>query len=225
MEGNWNPIKASRDNIGISHLFFADDLMLFATATEENSETIKEVLELFCTESGQKISTCKSRVYFSQNVDDDLKGRICGNLNIQATNNLGKYLGFPLKHKNVERNQYNFIVERVINRLAGWKSKFLSFASRTVLVKSVMLAMSNHVMQEVTLPSHLCEKLDKINRDFLWGYSTDGKKKMHLVGWNKIIKPKEQGGLGIQSAKEKNIALLAKLNWRMYQEKMLFGPR
>ena len=102
MEGNWNPIKASRDNIGISHLFFANDLMLFATTTEENSETIKEVLELFCTESGQKISTCKSRVYFSQNVDDDLKGRICGNLNIQATNNLGKYLGFPLKNKNAE---------------------------------------------------------------------------------------------------------------------------
>ena len=108
-----------------------------------------------------------------------------------------------LKHKNAERNQYNFIVERVINRLAGWKSKFLSFAGRTVLVKSVMSAMPNHVMQGVTLPSHLCEKLDKINRDFLWGYSTDGKKKMHLVGWNKIIKPKEQGGLGIQSAKEK----------------------
>ena len=158
MEGNWNPIKASRDNIGISHLFFADGLMLFATATKENSETVKEVLEWFCIESGQKISTWKSRVYFSQNVDDDLKGRICGNLNIQATNNLGKYLGFPLKHKNAERNQYNFIVERVINRLARWKSKFLSFASRTVLVKSVMSAMPNHVMQGVSLPSHLCEK-------------------------------------------------------------------
>ena len=169
MEGNWNPIKASRDNIGISHLFFADDLMLFATATEENSETIKEVLELFCTESGQKISTCKSRVYFSQNVDDDFKGRICGNLNIQATNNLGKYLGFPLKNKNAERNQYNFIVKRVINRLARWKSKFLSFAGRTVLVKLVMSAMPNHVMQGVALPSHLYEKLDKHQQRFFMG--------------------------------------------------------
>ena len=42
---------------------------------------------------------------------------------------------------------------------------------------------------------------------------------MHLVGWNKIIKPKEQGGLGIQASKGKNLTLLAKLNWRMYQEK------
>ena len=33
------------------------------------------------------------------------------------------------------------------------------------------------------------------------------------------MKPKEDGGLGIQVAKAKNLALLAKLNWRMYQEK------
>ena len=46
---------------------------------------------------------------------------------------------------------------------------------------------------------------------------------MYLVGWNKIIKPKEQGGLGIQYAKEKNIALIAKLNWQMHQEKVSHG--
>lgn len=45
------------------------------------------------------------------------------------------------------------------------------------------------------------------------------KRKLHLVGWNKIIKSKEEGGLGIQAARAKNIALLAKLNWRLYQEK------
>lgn len=32
------------------------------------------------------------------------------------------------------------------------------------------------------------------------------------------MKPKEEGGLGIQASKAKNIALLAKLNWRMYQD-------
>ena len=41
---------------------------------------------------------------------------------------------------------------------------------------------------------------------------------MHLVGLNKIIQPKEVGGLGIQAAMAKNAALLTKLNWRMYQE-------
>ena len=45
------------------------------------------------------------------------------------------------------------------------------------------------------------------------------KKEDAYGGWSKIIKTKEEGGLGIQVAKAKNIALLAKLNWRMYHER------
>lgn len=143
-------------------------------------------------------------------------------LGIQATSQLGKYLGFPLKHKGTGRNQYNFIVDRIISKLAGWKSKLLSFVGKTVLVKSVMTAIPNYVMQGVALPSHLCSKIDKINRDFLWG-STEEKRRLHLAGWSKVIKSKEEGGLGIQAARAKNIAMLAKLNWRLFQEKDTLG--
>ena len=41
---------------------------------------------------------------------------------------------------------------------------------------------------------------------------------MHWVNWEKVITPKELGGLGIQSAKGRNTALLAKLNWRFYSK-------
>lgn len=105
-----------------------------------------------------------------------------------------------------------------MSKLARWKAKFLSFAGHAVLVKSVRFAVPDYIMQGVALPVHLYNKLDKINRDFLWGSSSE-KRKLHLVGWSKVIKPKEEGGLGIQAAKAKNIALLSKLNWRMYQEK------
>ena len=98
-----------------------------------------------------------------------------------------------------------------MHKLSGWKAKFLSFAGRAVLIKSVMSAIPNHIMQGVALPSHICDKLDKLNRDFLWG-SMSEKRKLHLVGWSKIVRPKEDGGLGIPTAKAKNIALLAKLN-------------
>ena len=78
---------------------------------------------------------------------------------------------------------------------------------RSVLVKSTMAAIPNYVTQGRVQPVHLCEKLDKVKRDFLWG-TTSEKRKMHLVGWNKIIK-----------TRAKSIALLAKLNRRMNQEK------
>ena len=192
--------------------------MLFAKANKIGAESIKNVLSQFCKESGQLVSAEKSRIYFSPNVLPSVKEDICEVLDIYVTSCIGKYLDFPLNHKGAARNRYNFIVERVILKLLGWKVKFLSFAGRTVLIKSVMDAIPNHVMQWVALSSHLCEKIDKINRDFLWGSSTE-KKRLHLVGWSKVIRPKEEGGLGIQAAHAKNIALLAKLNWRLYHEK------
>ena len=169
--GEWKPLKASRENIGISHLFFVDDLILFAKVEEQTYEAISEVLSRFCKESGQKVSLEKLRIYFSPNVQEGLKEEICTKLGIQATTNIGKYLGFPIKHRGATRNRLNFIMERLMNKLSGWKAKFLSFPGRSVLVKSVMFAIPNYVMQEEALPIHLCEKFDKIKRDFLLGFN------------------------------------------------------
>ena len=80
------------------------------------------------------------------NVPTSLKEKVCENLGIQATTNLGIYLGFPIRHRGAPRNQFKFVVERVISKLVGWKAKFLSFAGRTVLVKSMMVAIPNYVM-------------------------------------------------------------------------------
>ena len=73
-------------------------------------------------------------------------------------------------------------------------------------------------MQCSILPPKIVKCVDKLNRDFLWG-STENNKKIHMVNWKKVRKPQKDGGLGLQATKEKNTALLAKLNWRMHREK------
>ena len=73
----WDPIKASRGGPAFFHLFFADDLVLFAEANRKNCVAIKEVLDSFCSISGQKVSQGKSRVYFSPNVSADARAEIC----------------------------------------------------------------------------------------------------------------------------------------------------
>ena len=167
--------------MGFSHLLFADNIILFSKVGNDACGAISKVLSKFCLESGQKVSLDKSRIYFSPNVKEEERTEACDLLGIQETRNIGKYLGFPLRHRGANIRQYNFVVDKVMHKLSGWKAKFLSFAGRAVLIKSVMSAIPNHIMQGVSLPSHICNKLDKVNRDFLWG-STSEKRKLHLVG-------------------------------------------
>ena len=49
-------------------------------------------------------------------------------------------------------------------------------------------------MQCSYLPRRVLNGLDRVNMNLLWG-STDSAKKIHLVGWEKVTKSKEEGGL------------------------------
>lgn len=73
-------------------------------------------------------------------------------------------------------------------------------------------------MQSVVLPPKILQGIDKLDRNFIWD-SSENRKKVHLIGWRKVTKAKEEGGLGIHAAKPKNTALLAKLSWRFHAEK------
>lgn len=213
-EADWTRVKASWSGLGFSYIFFADDLLLFANTSQGNIKAISEVLDEFCSLTGQKISLAKSKIFFFANTSEEDKERVVQHLGIVETSNLGKYLGFPILHNWRRRNDFQFVVESVQSKLAGWKSKCLSPTGRLVLLKVAVSPMPKYFMQCCKLPARVCDDVDRIVRDFLCR-STSDKKKIHLVGWNKVTNPKELGGLGIFQAKAQNSALLAKLCWRI----------
>ena len=93
--------------------------MLFAKANAKNCEVILEVFDSFCSMARQKINYGKSRVFFSPNVTTRRKRGICRRLGIMATNNLGRYLGFPIIHKGRVGSAFNFILDKAQSKLAG----------------------------------------------------------------------------------------------------------
>ena len=209
-------MKTSQEGLPFSHLMFANDVVLFAKADLGNCMAIRDALDTFCSNTGQTISEAKSRVFFSPNVDRDSKESLCDVLGFTSTTNLGKYLGIPIKHPGSPLD-VNFILDRVKQKLAGWKSNLLSLAGRIVFIQASSSIIPAYVMQCALLPNKILEGIDRINRNFLWG-SFEKTRKIHWVGWNKVTKPKKVGGLGLQSAKGRNIALLTKLNWRFHTE-------
>lgn len=174
----WQPIKASRNGPAFSHLLFADDLIFFAKVDYINCSAIRDVLDDFCILLGQMVSEVKSRVYFSLNTDRDTRESLYDILGIASTPKLGRYLGFPLKQPETSPQDYNFILDRVKQNLAVWKTNMLSLAGRSVLIQAFSTMIPTYVMQCTQLPGKILEGIDRVNRNFLWG-SSDLVRKMH----------------------------------------------
>ncbi|MDV3200005.1 MAG: reverse transcriptase domain-containing protein, partial [Candidatus Phytoplasma australasiaticum] len=97
-KGKWKGIRLSRYGPLLTHLFFADDLVLFSEASQEQITIISHCLERFSRASGQKVSLRKSQIFFSKNVNREVAKRIIDTTGIPETMNLGKYLGVPTVH-------------------------------------------------------------------------------------------------------------------------------
>ena len=115
----WKPVRANRSGAAFLHLFFANDLILFAKANLKNCAAVREVLDLFYSKSGQSVNGAKSRVYFFPNVDRDSREDFCAILGFQSTPNLGIYLGIPIKNPGSSSQDFNFVLERVKQKLAS----------------------------------------------------------------------------------------------------------
>ncbi|XP_074304974.1 uncharacterized protein LOC141639890 [Silene latifolia] len=87
--GQWKGFQICRGGPTLTHLFFADDIILFGEATINQAQLSNRVLNAFCQASGQRVSRAKSKVYFSPNVDGEDVSNITNELQIANTDDLG----------------------------------------------------------------------------------------------------------------------------------------
>lgn len=215
--GNWKGVKVSRKGPVLSHLFFADDMVLFSEADERQVDIVKKSLDRFCAYSGQKVSLIKSHIYFSNNVNDFIADQLESRAGIPRTKDLGRYLGVPSIHGRVSDTTFSNLLERLKTRLEGWKAKSLTLAGRHVLAQSVLSTIPYYVMQTAKLPLGLCDTIDKRIRQFIWG-GPNKERSCSLVKWTTVTQPKHLGGLGIRNTRDMNRAFMTKLGWRMMND-------
>lgn len=86
----------------------------------EQGTVINEVLDTFCVSSSKKMNKKKTQIFFSKNVISAKACRIGKGLGFTVTKSLGNFIGMPLLHSRVEKNNYRAVLDKVGQRLSGW---------------------------------------------------------------------------------------------------------
>lgn len=72
------------------------------------------------------------------------------------------YLGLPTFVGKNKKQTFSYIKERVLNRLCGWKGKFLSSAGQELLIKVVTQALLAYAMNCFLLPRTFCDDFHRL---------------------------------------------------------------
>ncbi|KAL5553040.1 hypothetical protein UlMin_040441 [Ulmus minor] len=206
--------KISRHTPALHHLFFADDVFLLGKCTFNEASQFKDCLDRLYHWSGQSFNALKSNIFFNNSANRRVAGCITELMGFSRIAPNSVYHGLPLFRSGKVRD-FNYLIEQLDSKLAGWKSRTFSKDKRLVLVQSIALAMPIYNMQTVKISAFICSKLDSRIRSFWWGISPNGGKSLCLKAWDAICKPKSCGGLGFRRMKDFNAAILSNWGWKI----------
>ncbi|KAL4384774.1 hypothetical protein GQ457_15G024410 [Hibiscus cannabinus] len=213
--GFFSGFHIGQNKIEVSHIQFADDLILFFGAAETQIKNVVRILKGFELAAGLKLNLHKSKL-FGVNVDD-LKIESCAALlHCKSEKFSCQYLGLPLGATRNSVQLWSSIVEKFRRKLTGWKSRLLSFGGRITLIKSMLASLPVYFMSLFPMPVAVNSIITSLVVKFLWG-SVDNKT-ICWIRWETLCLSKSRGGLGLVNFKVKNRALLNKWLWRFGSE-------
>jgi hypothetical protein len=203
----------SQDAVTVSHLQFADDTLLLGAKSWANVRALRAVLVLFELMSGLKVNFHKSMLV-GVNISDSWLNEAASALRCRVGKIPFLYLGLPIGGDPRRLGFWEPVLARIRNRLSGWKSRFLSFGGRLILLKSVLTSLLVYALSFFKAPSCIIYVIESLLIRFFWGGGEDARK-MSWISWKTVCLRKEYGGLGVRQLREFNTALLGKWCWRM----------
>jgi hypothetical protein len=201
----------------ISHLQYVDDTLILIQNTEEDIANLKFLLMCFEDMSSLKINYHKSEVMVMGQPGDE-QIRVANKLNCKLGSFPFLNLGLPISDRKLRIEQWLFLIRKLVDCIEPWMSRLLTSGGRLILSNDFLDNTPIYAMGLFLLHDGIHARFDSHRSKFLWE-GTGAKRKYHLVNCPPSVDPRPcMGGLGLLNTKKKNIALLLKWVWKLYNE-------
>ncbi|XP_039029055.1 uncharacterized protein LOC120163114 [Hibiscus syriacus] len=160
--------------IGLTHLSFTDDLLIFCKGNIESVSGVISVLDQFYEMSGLKLNAAKLR-----------------------------YLGVPFVTRKLIEKDCVVLIEKIKSKLHHWLGKHLSYADRLELIRVVLFSIANFWCRQLILPQAIINRIEQLFSRFFWK-GTDKAATGARVSWQKICLVKSKRGLRLKDIKTWN---------------------
>ncbi|KAG7547838.1 Reverse transcriptase domain [Arabidopsis suecica] len=201
--------------LSISHLMFADDVMVFFDGGSSSLHGISETLDDFASWSGLQVNKAKTLLYLAGTEETEALtiaryGFPTGSLPV-------RYLGLPLMCRKLKISEYEPLMEKLSKRFRSWSVKCLSFAGRVQLIASVITGIVNFWLSTFMLPKGCVKKIESLCSRFLWAGCIDGSTGAKIA-WSGVCLPKQEGGVGLRRFSVWNKTLCLRFIWLLFAE-------
>ena len=172
----------------IHSLLFADDLLICGKASIQEALVMKQILQDFCSRSGQTPNWAKSGIIFSKHVTRDKADAIKNIFPVPNIDESFSHLGHPLILPAKNRaSAYNFVLDKFKSKLSTYKADKLSHAARLQLIQSVFSSIPVYYMSNILFSKKFIAKLTAIIRTFWWtGIKEESSRSLCLRAWKDI---------------------------------------
>ncbi|XP_074315653.1 uncharacterized protein LOC141651860 [Silene latifolia] len=155
------------NRIQLSHLCFADDLILFCKGDRGSVGLMMHAFEFFSKATGLVMNKSKSSLYYNGMEEQVIR-------DIEQATGMKRgtvpftYLGVTVSPKRLSVLDCNCLVDHVVNKIRGLGSRKLSYAERIVLIQSVLSTLHSYWAMIFILPKTVISKIEAVCRSYLW---------------------------------------------------------
>jgi hypothetical protein len=164
--------------------------------TAEKPTLSRRFSKPFSDASGLECNKDKSQIFFF-NTPLPIQLHISEILGFNRSSLPSKYLGIPLIDNALKNSSWEHLLSSFSKRLSSWTFRALNLPSRLILLKACPSSPPDLCFLCASSPRFVLNTIKSLQRNFLW-HGPNKEKKIALVSWEKICKPKDQGGLGIR---------------------------